>query len=159
MVEGFKTLGSVMCSVSRGGVVSLILLVLLNFPTVVSDLYAQPSPPGSETNELSKPDKILAARDFIDKFLSPEKKKKLEEIGQAAGLSPAEVFLSLTAQEIETLGPGSSVVEYSCRQLRVKYIVCSRDHGDCAAACSESICRSRSPTIGCDVAPKCRIAC
>ena len=113
---------------------------------------------GFGQSNLKKPSAqdLEEARTYIETELSPEKRKRLEELAKVVEISPPEVFLSLTAQEIATLGRDTTIRELGCRSLRAQYAECSLTHGSCAGECAKPVCISRLPTMGCDTAPSCR---
>jgi hypothetical protein len=116
---------------------------------------------GLGQSSLKKPSAqdLEEASRYIETELSPEKRKKLEDLAKVVEMSPPEVFLSLTAQEIATLGRDTTLREWGCRSLRAQYAECSLAHGSCASECAKPVCISRSPTMSCDTAPSCRPSC
>lgn len=99
------------------------------------------------------------ARQYIDEHLSAENRGKLEEIARSANLSPAEVFLSLSAQDVATLGRDTGVRDLVCRSLRTQYSQCSSSFGQCAEQCTKHACTMRLPSIRCEAAPTCDANC
>jgi hypothetical protein len=124
----------------------------------IGDSLGQVASPRAQSGAVS-PSRVELeeAREFIERFLSAENRKRLTEIAKARGQTMEEAFLSLPEAERITLGPTPQARQLKCNDLLRQLTICSQKSSACD--CSGIICESRSATLGCDVAPKCQVQC
>jgi hypothetical protein len=144
-----------------------MLLKLIVFPALlavgilhmsIGDSLSQVASPGARSGTVfPSTAELEEAREFIERFLGAENKKRLAEIAKARGQTMEEAFLSLPETERITLGPTPQARQLKCNDLLRQLTVCSQKNGACD--CSGIICESRSATLGCDVAPRCQVQC